>query len=100
MALPDAVMSYTVTHTAGSATTKNVTNLHKYDNSSQVSYDPRSYGCNFRYWREAWKNADFNGVWTRDLAIPPLRYTAGHRRRLRQYWVEAYYLFPVSYVPA
>ena len=25
------------------------------DNSSQVSYDPRSYGCNFWYWREAWK---------------------------------------------
>ena len=47
MALPDAVMSYTVTHTAWSLTTKNVTNLHKYDNSSQVSYDPRSYGCNF-----------------------------------------------------
>ena len=26
--------------------------------------------------REAWKSQDFNGVWTRDLAIPQLSYEA------------------------
>ena len=30
----------------------------------------------------------------------PLRYTAGHKQRRRQYWVDAYCFFPVAYVTA
>ena len=41
---------------------------------NQVSYDHRSYKHNFKQLRiEAWKSQDFNGVWTRDLAIPVRR---------------------------
>ena len=38
------------------------------------SYDHRSYERKFKQFRiEAWKRQDFNGVWTRDLAIPVRR---------------------------
>ena len=38
---------------------------------NQVSYDHRSFWTQFKQLRtEAWKSQDFNGVWTRDLAIP------------------------------
>ena len=38
------------------------------------SCDPRSYERNFsKLLREAWKIQDFNGVWTRELAIPVRR---------------------------
>ena len=41
---------------------------------NQLSYDHRSYERNFKQLRiEAWKSQDFNGVWTRDLAIPVRR---------------------------
>ena len=42
---------------------------------NQVSYDHRSYERNrVKQSRiEAWKSQDFNGVWTRDLAIPVRR---------------------------
>ena len=36
-------------------------------------YDLRSYESNFCNCVEAWKIQDFNGVWTRDLAIPVRR---------------------------
>ena len=37
---------------------------------NQESYDHRSYEQEFKQLRiEAWKSQDFNGVWTRDLAI-------------------------------
>ena len=36
---------------------------------NQVSYDPRSYERSLSNCVEAWKIQDFNGVWTRDLAI-------------------------------
>ena len=41
---------------------------------NQVSYDHRSYELQFKQLHlEAWKSQDFNGVWTRDLAIPVRR---------------------------
>ena len=40
----------------------------------QVSHDHRSFRTQFKQLRtEAWKSQDFNGVWTRDLAIPVRR---------------------------
>ena len=57
--------------------------LHVWNNSylelwmwNQVSYDPRSYIMNTIYaimYIEAWKIQDFNGVWTRNLAIREVR---------------------------
>ena len=47
---------------------------HTTVNWNQVSYDRRSCGRNFKQLRiEAWKSQDFNGVWTRDLALPVRR---------------------------
>ena len=43
-----------------------------------MSYDHRSYERNFKQLRiEAWKSQDFNGVWTRDLAIKFAKYSLG-----------------------
>ena len=45
-------------------------------NKYQVSFDTRGYEhnlCNCLYKVEAWKSQDFNGIWTRDLAIPVRR---------------------------
>ena len=46
----------------------------KNGHNSQVSDDHRSYEPKFKQLCiEAWKSQDFNGVWTRDLAIPVRR---------------------------
>ena len=38
----------------------------------KVSHDHRSFWTQFKR-TEAWKSQDFNGIWTRDLAIPVWR---------------------------
>ena len=59
------------------------------DMKSNEEWSSQLWSQFLQFRKEAWKIQDFNGAWTRDLAIPVRRSTNWATKPLKEMWVDA-----------